>query len=99
VTIVSVMLPVSLRVRLTSLGPNSRNVCPALKVRVWQPLARCRVSWPVLTVSSAGPGWTCQPVLPPGWKVMCAVATSIGPRVASLMPATRMWLARAMVPR
>jgi hypothetical protein len=33
VTTVSVTAPVSLRVRLTSSGPSSRNVCPAPKVR------------------------------------------------------------------
>jgi hypothetical protein len=48
VTTVSVGVPVSLRVRLTSLGPYSRNVWPTPKVRERQPLARCRVSWPVL---------------------------------------------------
>jgi hypothetical protein len=98
-TTVSVTVAVSLRVRLTSSGPNSRKVWPGPKVRERQPLARCRVSWPLLTVTRAGPGWTCQPVLPPGWKVTCTVATSTGPRVCSLMPATRTWPAWPMVPR
>jgi FAD binding domain len=71
----------------------------ATPVRARQPLARCRLSWPVLTVTRAGPGWTCQPVLPPGWKVTCTVTTSTGPRVASLMPATWTRPASAMVPR
>ncbi|HEV3498441.1 MAG TPA: hypothetical protein VHA34_19050, partial [Actinomycetes bacterium] len=50
-----------LRVRLTSLGPYSRNVCPALKVRVRQPLARCRVSWPDLTTVPRASSWAVMP--------------------------------------
>src|SRR2546423_188622 len=58
--------------------PGVKKPCPAFRVIGSQSGARWRMTSPALTTEYSGPGWVCQPELPPGSIVTTSMWKSVG---------------------